>query len=477
MKLTLIIGIVFCLIIIFSKDLAAEAPNTSPLKVTISILNSTCGKADGSASAKVTGGTPPYHYNWDTGETADTIGNLSAGSYALMVTDGTGSVTFLNFNIKDIGAPDITVTKTDPTCFGDINGKAIATATGGARPYSYSWSNGKTDSIITGVGAGLYEITVKDRNNCAGLETVVINHPDTLSLQASAMNANCNVANGTALVQVIGGTSPYSYLWNDGQTRDTALNLPAGSYRVIVTDKNACVDSTVIIVNEKVPFILNFGKSDVSCSGGNDGMDTIKITGGTPPFSYSWSSSGTEAIETGLSAGIYTVTVKDNSGCTTSGNDTIDEPSRLSLIMGMDRSSCGNADGSAYVSVAGGTSPYTYSWSDGQTTDAAVNLVSGTYKVNVMDDNRCVESNRVVVIDSSSMQVNIAITDATYYDSKDIALVANVSGGKEPYKYFWSSGGTESFEAVPSTGVYTLTVRDSDGCLAFDFLSIDKLNK
>ena len=474
MKLPYIIRIVFCLIIIVPKDLSAGA---SPLKVTISILNSTCGNADGSASAKVTGGTQPYRYNWDTGETADTIVNLAAGPYALMVTDGTGFVAFLNFHIKDIGAPDISIKKTDPTCFGDVNGVAIATVTGGTRPYSYSWSNGKTDSIITNVGAGLYEITVKDNNNCRGLESVIINHPDTLFLRASAMNANCNVANGSALVQVIGGTYPYRYVWNDGQTTDTALNLSSGTYRVIVSDTKGCVDSTTVIVNETVPFILSFGKSDVSCSRGNDGMDTIKITGGTPPFSYSWSSGGTAAIEIGLTAGTYTLTVRDKNGCTTFKKDDINEPSPLSLIMGMDRSSCGNSDGSAYVSVTGGTSPYTYSWSDGQTTDTAVNLISGIYEVNVMDDNKCVDSNLVVVIDSSSMHVSITITDATYYDSKDIVIVANVSGGKEPYKYLWSSGGTESYEAVPSTGVYTLTVRDSDGCLAFDFLSIDKLNK
>ncbi len=443
------------------------------LRITMNMVSATCGNADGSVSALVKGGKPPYSYRWDNGQTTNTASNLSADSYALYVSDSKGNVALTNVNVSNVNAPNIELTHTGLKCFGDLSSTITAKVTGGKSPYTYLWSDGETKATNSGVGSGQYTITVRDGNNCVGLETVILNQPDALVLETKTWKTNCMVANGKASVQVYGGIPPYRYSWTDGQTTKTASKLAAGNYTITLTDNNNCAKSKSVVVIDTSDFMLSFEKTNVGCPGGNNGMDMVKISGGTAPFVYSWSSGHTDALATSLTAGNYTVTVTDSKGCMGIGTDKINEPDILNLIIQEKNSSCGKSDGWASVNVTGGTSPYTYAWSDGQNNKNAKNLASGIYDLIVTDNSGCVDSNQVIIEDKSSLVLDFTISEASCKDCYDGAMVANISGGTPPYKYLWSNGGTSANEKALRAGSYSIQVTDSAGCSAFDFLSIE----
>jgi hypothetical protein len=215
----------------------------------------------------------------------------------------------------------------------------------------------------------------------------------------SSTPATCGQSDGTASVSVSGGTAPYTYLWNNGDTASAVSNLSAGTYICTTTDAMGCSDTVqVIISNLNGPSIGTITATNVDCNGGSSGSASTSVTGGTPPYTYTWSNGSTTATASGLPAGTYTVTVSDSAGCTINGSVTITQPTALTATSSATDESCtGCADGTATVIPAGGTSPYTYLWSNGSTTASITGLSTGTYTVTVTDANGCTQTQTVTV--------------------------------------------------------------------------------
>ncbi|WP_188477393.1 SprB repeat-containing protein, partial [Phaeocystidibacter marisrubri] len=432
------------------------------------------GESNGEATASVSGGTLPYSYLWNTGETTSSI-TVPAGTYTVVVTDSRGCVDSATVTITQ-PASALTVSITDSTdvlCFGDDNGTATASATGGTAPYDYEWSNGITDSAATGLAGGAYTVVVTDANGCIDSATVTISAP-TAALDVNEtilQTLLCNGdVNGQGYIDVTGGTSPYSILWSNGATTDTISNLGVGTYTAVVTDANGCVDSASFTLVEPTALLLNASvDANVLCFGDATGGATVTASGGTSPYSYLWSSGQTTDIVTDLIAGTHTVVVTDANGCSDSISVTITQPAD-SLVAGTSSNlgvTCkGDVDGSATATATGGTAPYTYSWSNGMTGQSISGLAGGTYILTVTDANGCQDTAHVLIFEPEfELLVGAADgTTITCFGDSDGTAYASASGGVPPYTFSWSNGMFgDTITGIPA-GTYVVTVTDSMGC-------------
>lgn len=212
----------------------------TPMYVRINSQDALCNGGSGFLTAVPNDGVPPYTYLWSTGETTQGI-SQPAGTYSVTVTDGEGST---DDESASIGEPDAIVVNpsfVEPSCFGDTNGSARVDPTGGTPPFTYLWSNAATTQEITGIGAGSYSVTVTDANGCQEVANIEVTEPALLTVAMSGTN-DTGTCNGTATATPSGGTTPYTYLWDDpsSQTTQTATNLCFGTYGVVVTDDNGC---------------------------------------------------------------------------------------------------------------------------------------------------------------------------------------------------------------------------------------------
>ncbi|MFH1320919.1 MAG: gliding motility-associated C-terminal domain-containing protein [Bacteroidota bacterium] len=437
------------------------------------------GVDDGQATVSASGGTPLYTYSWNTipAQTAPTATGLIAGIYIVTVTDANGCDTTASVNINEPVILNANIiSSTNVGCNGDNTGEATVTGSGGIPPYTYSWNTipAQTDSVATALTSGTYVATVTDMNNCVATTSVTITEPDPLLLTVSEVPANCGSADGEASVIVSGGTLPYTYSWNSFpvQTTDTAAGLPSGIYTVFVIDSNNCTDSANALIGDLEVTVTLDSLKNVTCNKGNDGYASVTVSGGTPPYTYSWNTTPvqTDSFATGLSAGSYYVTATDLSGCQFTLAITINEPDPIIDSMFKADISCnGYNDGSATVTTSGGTPPYTYQWDNGDSTDALQGVSAGIYIITVTDNNGCDTSVNVEITEPDVMTATITgITGVSCNGFCDGTASVTGSGGNPPYGYSWNTAPikTDPIATGLCAGDYTVTLMDMKGCMA-----------
>ncbi|RZK14607.1 MAG: hypothetical protein EOO86_18315, partial [Pedobacter sp.] len=355
---------------------ADETVNALPATLTVTSIslaptqvNVSCnGGSNGAASVVASGGSGAYTYVWSPSiSTTAGANGLVAGTYTVTVTDASGCTASRAFTITQPSLLNTSGSQTNVSCNGGTNGTATVTASGGSGGYTYLWSNGGTTATITGLMAGNYRVTVTDANACTAIRDYTITQQSAITTSTTQVNVSCNGgSNGSATVTASGGAGAYTYLWTpSGGTGATATGLVAGTYNVQVTDANACTKNQSVTILQPAALVATAGaKTNVSCNGGSNGSATVNVTGGTGSYTYSWSpSGGTAASATGLVAGTYTVTVKDANLCQTTESFTITQPSLLNASASQTNVSCnGGSNGTATVTVTGGTGAYTYSW-------------------------------------------------------------------------------------------------------------------
>jgi gliding motility-associated-like protein len=459
-----------------SKTSNAVVTEPSPLTLTFSTTldNGTC---NGSATAIVSGGTPPYTYLWvPSGKTTSTASNLCYGIHTVSVTDANGCVITGSVVVNNLACNgfNLTVTNTNILCYGgigDMGTYAAAVPSGGLPPYNYLWQpGGQTTDTIKYLGVGTYTVTVIDANGCIQTGTATVTQPSKLYNILSSTNVTTQGGNdGSATVNSFGGTPLYSYLWSNGSSGQTASNLSAGIYSVVVTDAKACTatDSITILEPPCPNLIVDITANHVTCAGSATGSAVALPSFGIPPYNFLWSTGSTSSAISNLAAGNYWVQVTDNRNCVTLKTFTITAPSPLSIGLSPTHVSCyGYLNGTIELTVLGGTFPYQFNWSNGSTSEDLIGLGIGAYSVLVTDAKGCQLSSNTNILQPTLLAASSIKNDVSCFGLSDGNIDVTVSGGMPPYSYAWSTGGTtQDLVNIPS-GQYTLLITDLNACTA-----------
>ncbi|GAI35157.1 unnamed protein product, partial [marine sediment metagenome] len=248
------------------------------------------------------------------------------------------------------------------------------TAAGGTPGYSYLWNTGETTEDLSNICAEIYCVTVTDTNLCTAVACITITEPsEALSVNIVGTDVLCyGDSTGAADLTVNGGTPAYSYLWDTGETSQDLSNIGADTFCVTVTDANSCTATACVTITEPpAPLIANIAGTDVDCNGAMNGAADLSVSDGTTPYSYLWNTGLTTEDLSNIPGGIYCVTVTDANGCSVIECVTITEPTLLTINIDSTQNVTwyGGNDGAAYITVNGGTTPYSYLWDAGYTTE------------------------------------------------------------------------------------------------------------
>ncbi|MCP4120334.1 MAG: hypothetical protein GY751_01125, partial [Bacteroidetes bacterium] len=439
------------------------------------------GSATGSLNLTITGGTAPFSFSWDPtsiGDTEDPVG-LTEGFYSVTVTDVNGCSVSNSITLSEPPGMLLEIQSSDNICFGENDGTASVIVSGGNPPYSYAWSTGASEGGVDGLSAGNYSVVVTDSEGCTESASTTVNGSPDILIETNITNVSCDGnTGGSASVTVSGGTPPYLYSWKDASNSEIGTNsivndLLAGSYFIEITDANNCKKTQSVEIITSGQLDLSINKSDALCFGGNGGSASVEAEGGFPPYTYLWDdpSSQTNANAINLKAGLYSVTVSGQNGCTNSISVLINEPPTLGLILNSTVEICEVADnGTANVIAYGGTPDYTFAWNDplNQVSDSISGLTAGIYTVTVTDANGCTLSDSVEVeLAFEPFWLEVYPTNVTCNGENNGSVSVTVIGGQfPPFQYAWNDPEmqTSSVATDLMAGTYIVTVTDLLGC-------------
>jgi hypothetical protein len=435
------------------------------------------GQTNGSITTSIAGGTSPFSYTWNVGQTTSTLSNIGAGNYTVVAKDINNCADTLAVVVPVSADISLSLTPTQVLCNGGSNGVVAAVASGGSGTLTYLWSNAATTSSITGLPIGTYSVTVTDAVPCSVSGTITITQPAALSASGVETDKSCSDKNnGSIDVTVSGGKTPYTFNWSNSLgTAEDVIGLSAGSYAVTVTDANGCTTTLTKTIASPSALFAPATVTPVACFGQSTGTISISATGGNSGYTYLWADGSTGATRTNLPAGSYVLTLKDSKNCQKDTTIVVSQPAAaLSLSSTVTSVGCfGASTGAVDLSVTDGTSGYTYLWSNAATTQDLTALAAGSYTVTVTDSKGCISTLNNVVAQPQKLAVTGVITDVVCTSNaraSNGSIALTVTGGTTAYTYSWT--GTPAFSstgmnpsAVPA-GTYTVTVTDSKSCTA-----------
>ncbi|MCX6258914.1 MAG: choice-of-anchor J domain-containing protein, partial [Bacteroidia bacterium] len=430
------------------------------INVSGTINNVTCFNGhNGSINLSVTGGVTPYTYHWSNGATIQNLNNRSAGTYTVTVTDNASTVGTASFTVTQPAAITASSTITNVSCFGSNTGSVSMTISGGITPYTYHWSNGATTLNINNVPAGIYYITVTGPSGCSTTSSVTIAQATQISTSGTIQNVSANGgSDGSVVLSVSGGVTPYSYHWSNNATTKDISGITAGTYYVTVTDANACtLVSTFTVTQPGISLGVTAVQTNVVCHGESNGTINITASGGITPYGYQWSNGSTTQNQTGLQAGIYTVTVTDSQSISATVSNTITEPAAFTASSGSTAIMCHNGTSIVTVTATGGVGPY--SGTGGFTVNA------GTYTYSVTDANGCTASTTITITEPSVLTASSGSTTVQCYGGSSTVTIT-ATGSVVPYS------GVGNYTVT--TGTYTYTVTDANGCTATTTVTVSQ---
>jgi gliding motility-associated-like protein len=459
---------------------------TQPSAISIgnpTIINASCnGAANGAIDINPTGGAAGYEYEWSNGATSDINPGLVAGDYVVTIIDANGCELESTLTITEPEVLTASSVIDNVSCSGYSDGSAEVIAVGGTSPYTYTWTElGVTGPIQNNLLPGNYEIVVTDNNGCQYFEQIQVSASTSLLVTSVIEQVSCfGEADGSATVEVNGGTPDYTYSWNDpnNQSSATAVNLAPGTYTVSVFDANNCQALYDVVITEPQDLAITIvSQDDVECFGQANGEVQIQVNGGTAPYSYNWSGGQQLPIVSTLSAGLQIITVTDANGCTVGGSVQIGQPAAVGATYTTTNPTCYDGlNGSATVVASGGVGGYTYDWAGSPSSTAtANNLGAGQYTAIITDANGCQHSVSILITEPSEIIVTTSSVSATC-GLEDGSVTANGFGGTGNLSYNWGNIGTGGTINDIGAGSYTVTVTDANGCTSNATVNVTTIN-
>ncbi len=458
----------------------------APLSIELTADSVTCFDAsNGAIDLSVSGGTAPYSFNWSNGSTTEDLTNIPSGNYSITVTDALGCTFIDSIDVlQPTDSLKITLTKQHHVlCFGDSTGNLEVIAEGGTTPYIYNWNNGVNQPINPKIKAGNYIVTVTDFYGCSLSNNYVISQPNTpLNITYNNKNVSCfDGSDGEINVITNGGTAPYNYQWADrdstilSYTSSSINNLPENIYNLKIVDSNNCLlDTNIRITQPQQELSIILSPNDALCFNSSDGFINSSVYGGTAPYSYDWSNSATSPNITNLTTGNYYLIVTDSLGCIQIDSALINQPALpLRVSTQTEDVTCiGGTNGKIMSFVTGGVSPYTYAWSNGQSSQDIDSLSAGSYTLTVTDANGCTSiSGGTINEPSTSVNISYTVDSVSCYRGNDGHIRVDITGGTTPYQLQWADSlfllnikGNDIYNLT--TGEYEMIVTDANGCMS-----------
>ncbi|HTL81376.1 MAG TPA: gliding motility-associated C-terminal domain-containing protein [Bacteroidia bacterium] len=445
--------------------------------------------ASGSINLSASGATPAYSFNWSNGATTEDVSGLAAGSYSVTVTDAHGCSDNLSFVVNEPTLLTSALTSVSNfngyniSCNGNTNGTIDITVAGGTTGYTYNWNNGATTEDLSSLAAGTYSVTVTDANGCTTTLSTTLVEPDALNSTMTATNVLCfGNSTGAANLTPTGGVAPYTFNWSNGNTTEDLSAVLSGSYSVTITDLNGCQLSNSVSITQPTDLITSGITTDLTCFQNASGAIDLSASGATPGYTFNWSNGATTEDVNGIAAGSYSVTVTDANGCSDNLSFTLTEPALFTTTIasvsnynGYNISCNGNSDGTANIVTAGGTSGYTYNWSNGATTEDLAGVVAGSYSLTATDANGCTSTVSVTLTEPNALALTSTQQDVLCNGFSTGSIDISVSGGVVPYVYAWSNSATTQDISNLTAGSYSVTTTDANGCVLTNSFVISQL--
>lgn len=472
-----------------------------PSTATAVVTGTACNGSSGSIKITGVGPKTPYHASisgiggpWFTFDLSHTFSGLTPGTYEIIMADDAsfdigppivpgGCLDTIIVIVPSIGGPTLALAQVPGTC-GGSNGTITATGSGGTPPLEYSIDNGpfQSSGVFPNQPSGIHLVTVSDANGCMNSKEITLDNQSPPAVEAITLSAACGIANGSVTATGSGGTAPYEYSIDafTFKTGNVFSNLAAGTYTLYVKDAGGCYSTTPVTVGTIAQPKVTAITVAASCNG-FDGMIIANGTLGTSPYQFSLDGTVFQSSNTfaGLAAGFYTITIKDDRGCTNTTGIAIPNAGGPSLAAAAVAAKCGTSTGSITITASGGTNPLSYS-KDGTTfqpSNSFAGLLPGTYTVFVKDANGCTASKVVLVSNVNGPQTLTAAVANSSCGLSNGSVIANASGGTAPLQY-----SVNGINFQPGTlfsglaaGPYTLTVKDANGCTKTLAFAIDNL--
>jgi len=470
----------------------------------ISVTGTTCG--DNNGYVRVSADTDNNIVDWylytgstyliDSTSTNDGFAefdNLAPGTYYILGQNGAGcSGTTAEFIVYTSSTLDYGFYIVNDTQCASPTGKIFVTGATGTGPYTYLWDNQTTQSSLTNLFEGTYEVTVTDAYGCQATKTATVDFVDALGLGSwSAQTPTCFTSDGALKLTITGGTAPYFYSGSNGTTIVTYntsyifYNLPSGTFNVSVTDAALCKEIFGTVLQTPDSFSsISVVASNSTCNG-DDGSINVSLEGGLIPYVYSLTAPGFDTISittnstgyifTNLPSNTYTLTIDDGGTCTYTETVVLTSTNLFTVSTSTTQATCNTENGTATLTLTeGGTTPYVYTLSDGQTittndTSATFSsLGSGTYTYTVTDATGCSQEGNFTVNGQTPVLFTLFPTTCGSTGSQG-TITALITSGTPPYTYEWSTNVAGNPQDVYVTGLsadtYSLTITDSNECV------------
>jgi gliding motility-associated-like protein len=445
------------------------------------IKNALCFGDSGTIQMGTTGGTPPYHYFWSTGSLTSSIHD-TIGFYKVIIIDAQGCIDSASATLTEPAKLVAKASGTNARCYDSTGNITTLGTTGGTTPYYYLWNNGATSSAIA-TKAGTYSVTIKDTNGCTDTAHVTITQPTQIKDSIKVLtNEICNGDSiGSAEIFVSGGILPYTYMWNSipAQTTTLAKGLTAGVYNVTVKDSNGCISVIKAAITQPAPIKTSTSAATI-CIGQKDTAFATS-TGGTPPYTYIWSTGATTSsiiIKPIITTAYIVKSTLDSNKCKGPADTIVVKvnPPLYLINIGSD-TICPGTTATLKAIGSGGDGIYTYTWQPGNMSGAVVNVSptnDTTYTVVLTDGcNTPPDTAKVKVIISPIPLVNFKADSlngctplCVTFTNKSIVTDGTIAS------LVWTFGNGDSSTVNPgktcydTAGVYTigLKVTSSIGC-------------
>ena len=353
------------------------------------------------------------------------------------------------------------------SCYALNDGAIDITIQGGTTPYHFLWNNNQTTEDLNNLTAGNYNVQVTDAKNCIVSFSDSVNEPNTpLNIEDSVSEINCsNGNNGSIDIEVSGGTPPYNYIWSNGQNSNSLNNLTTGYYSLLLLDNNNCIFNYSTTLTSATPITISDSIVPASCFGSASGEIFLDVSGGNPPYSYTWNTGDNTNYISNLANGEYTVEIQDSLNCKKTQSFMLDSEEIFSIFYEIQNANCyGDNTGSIQLNISGGTPPFSFEWSDGSAEKNRFGIAANEYSVKITDSLNCHTIENYTVLQPDSVTLDAEITKASCATTNDGSILLSVNGGTPPYFFSWSNSELTPSIYDLSKGNYIVEITDNNNC-------------